>query len=288
MAADPYRNRDVIADFDAVMDEIAARSAELSARVALTEGVPYGAGAREKLDVIAPRAPARGCPIHLFLHGGYWRSGRREDHRLVAAPVLAAGGIAVLAGYDLMPGVGLAHIVGQVRAAARATAAMAGRLGADPARLSVSGHSAGAHLASYLAATAPHETAPLALPALTGMLLVSGLYDLSEIPTSFLKDETRMTVAEAQAWSPLRARHRPVPIRILTRGTRETEPFHRQCQEMHTLLGTLGLASEERVEDGLDHLRVVLALADPGAGLGRRLADLVAAPSTGQGRPVDR
>lgn len=279
MAQDLYRNRDFIPDFDALMAETAARSRELAARADLRADLAYGPGPRERMDLLLPPSPRQRAPLHLFLHGGYWRSGRKEDHWLVAAPVLAAGGIAAIATYDLMPGTRLPRIVAQIRAAARHVLAVAPEIGADPARFTASGHSAGAHLASYLAAHGPDETPGAAsgpLPAPRALLLVSGIYDLSGIPGSFLKDEAKMTPEEAAAWSPLTSDQLPGPRRILTCGAAETAPFHDQSAALAARLLGQGAAVELRREPGLNHLSVVLALADPQAPLGQRLADMVA------------
>lgn len=273
MPQDLYRNRDFIPDFDALMAETAARSRELAAKVELRADVAYGPSPRQRMDILSPPNPAKGAPLHLFLHGGYWRSGSKADHHLVAAPVLAAGGIAAIAGYDLMPGTRLGPIVAQVRAAARHFVALAPELGADPARFSASGHSAGAHLASYLAARGPEETAP-ELPPLRGLLLVSGLYDLSGIPGSFLRDEAAMTMQEATVWSPLGAEQAPGPLRIITRGSGETAPFHDQAQSFARLLQAQGLPHRLREEPGLNHLSIVLSLADPASPLGMLLSEL--------------
>lgn len=54
----------------------------------------------------------------MFVHGECWRSGDNENYRLVAEPVLKAGGIAAIVEYDFMPGTRLATLVGQVRRAA--------------------------------------------------------------------------------------------------------------------------------------------------------------------------
>lgn len=273
---DLYRNRDFIPDFDAVIEETAARSRSLAATARIIRDLSYGRRQRERMDILLPPDPEPGAPLHLFIHGGYWRSGSKEDHHLVAAPVLAVGGVAAIVTYDLMPGTRLGSIVAQVRAAARHLVAMAPELGANPARLTVSGHSAGAHLACYLAGRGPAEKTRPDLPVLRGLLLVSGIYDLSGIPGSFLKDEARMTPEEAQAWSPLASRHDPGPRRILTRGEDETKPFHRQASAMAALLEEGGAKVELRCEAGLNHLTVVQALADPAAPLGQLLGDLVA------------
>lgn len=275
MQQDLYRNRDFIPDFDEIIAETATRSRELGARVEIRSDVAYGPGPRERMDILLPPRLAKGAPLHVFIHGGYWRSGSKADHWLIAAPVLAAGGIAAIITYDLMPGTRLGAIVRQVRAAVRHLVAIAPGLGADATRLTVSGHSAGAHLACYLAATGPQESAPPDLPALRGLLLVSGLYDLTDIPDSFLKHEAQMTHAEASAWSPLTSRHLEGPRRIVMVSEMDTAPFHVQGQQLAALLANSGLDGELRVEAGLNHLSIVLALGDPQSPAGRCLTNLV-------------
>lgn len=274
-ARDPYRNRDYIPDFDAIMAETEARSRAFAETVRVERNLSYGETPRQSFDLVFPPDPAPGAPLHMFIHGGYWRGGSKDVHTLVAAPVVAAGGITALIGYDLMPDTRLAEIIAQVRAAARHLAHLAPEIGADPARFTVSGHSAGAHLSSLLAAEAPGDSGPPDVPALRGLLMVSGIYDLSGIPGSFLRDEAKMRDDEASAWSPLSARHEPVPRRIITRGEHETEPFQDQAVALGALLEGGGQQVELRTEAATNHLTIVLDLADPQAALGQRLSDLV-------------
>lgn len=271
---DPYRIRSFVPDFDAISAEIAARSKALAAQSLFWSGSPYGDGAREQMDILLPPNLRNGAPIHMFVHGGYWRSGDKADYTCVAAPVLAAGGIAAIVEYDLMPGTRLPVLVNQVRRAARWLAVQAPGLGADPSRLTVSGHSAGAHLVSYLAATGPSDTRPPATPV-AGLLLLSGIYDLSDIPESFLKTEARMTDAEAAAWSPLTARQHVGPRRIIALGAEETAPFHNQADRLHSLFRKMGIETGLIRRPDLNHMNVVLDLADPEQPLGEALANLV-------------
>lgn len=272
---DLYRNRDFISRFDAIMAETAARSSAFADTARVERNLSYGETPRQSFDLVFPAKPAPGAPLHMFIHGGYWRAGSKEAHTLVAAPVIAAGGIAALVGYDLMPGTRLGEIVAQIRSAARHLVGLAPDIGADPARFTASGHSAGAHLASLLAADAPGDTEPPDLPDLRGLLLVSGIYDLSDIPGSFLKDEAEMRDDEAQAWSPLAGRHRPGPHRIITRGEAETAPFHDQAMELGALLERDAQTVEVDMVPSANHLTVVFELADPAAPLGRKLSDMV-------------
>lgn len=140
-----------------------------------------------------------------------------------------------------MPGTRLGMIVGQIRRAATWLAGRAPSLGADPARPTVRGHSAGAHLASLLAATTPNDPGPPQTP-IAGLLL-SGKFDLADIPGSFLKDGTRMTKAEA-ASTPRSARAHPGPRRIIALGADETPPFHDQTGRLHRQFRSMGIAPD--------------------------------------------
>lgn len=275
MAIDLYRNRDFIPDFDTLVAETAARSRAFAQQANVHADVPYGSRPRETMDIILPPRQRSGAPLHLFIHGGYWRTGSKEDHHLVAAPVLAAGAVAAIVTYDLMPQTRLGAIVGQIRAAARHLIKLAPQFGADASRLSVSGHSAGAHLATYLAAYGPEEhTVPKLAPP-RSMLLISGLYDLADIPHSFLKHENQMTPAEAGAWSPLSSHHLPGPRRVIMVAEHDTPPFHIQGEQLAQKLGDAGHKVEFRVEPALNHLSIVLELGDPHSRVGQCLADLV-------------
>lgn len=275
-AQDLYRIRDFVPDFDTIAAEFAERSRALSVRAGVRADIPYGSGAREVLDVILPERPRAGAPLHVFVHGGYWRSGEKANYRFVAAPVLAAGGIAALIEYDLMPGKRLDVLVDQVRRSVLWLQAHARDFGADPSRLTVSGHSAGAHLASFLAATGAGEACPPSLPAIQGLLLLSGIYDLSGIPDSFLRQEAEMTPTEAAAWSPLTSSQHPCPSRIIAYGADETAPFQDQAAGLCELLRAQDESAKLLPVPGFNHMSVVLDLADTDGVLGRQLHDLVA------------
>lgn len=273
---DLYRIRDFVPDFDAIASQFAARSRGLSESARIKADIAYGTREREVLDLVFPDKPAAEAPLHVFIHGGYWRSGEKADYRFVATPVLEAGGIAALVEYDLMPGQRLPVLVDQVRRAVNWLQDNATQFGANPERITVSGHSAGAHLASYLAATGPEDTATVRLPALKGMLLLSGIYDLSEIPDSFLRHETQLTRSEAAAYSPLKSNHRKGLKRILAYGADETAPFHEHAKALQQRLQAGTGNSELMALPGLNHMSVVLDLGNTNSSLGRKLTDLLA------------
>ena len=66
-------------------------------------------------------------------------------------------------------------------------------LGGDPARVFVSGHSAGGHLTA----------AAMADPRVAGGVAISGLYDLEPIRLNYLNEKLGLDPAEAARNSPL-------------------------------------------------------------------------------------
>lgn len=271
---DPYLIRDFVEDFDSISEEFSRRSRALSERVKMRADVPYGERPREKLDLLFPENVVSGAPLHVFVHGGYWRSGEKELYRLVAETPLSAGAVTALVEYDLMPGKRLDTLVGQVRSALLWLQENAASFGADPNRISVSGHSAGAHLSSYLAAVGTGESGPR-LPDIKAMLLLSGIYDLKDIPGSFLKNEAAMTHEEAALWSPLSSTQLPGPHRIVAFGGDETSPFLEQAAALEAKLRAAGQSTELLNVSSRNHMNVVLDLADPASRLGKALIECI-------------
>src|SRR5690606_20876912 len=132
-----------------------------------------------------------GSPVHVFIHGGYWRAHRKEDYRFVARAGRAAGAATAVIEYDLAPQVTLDEIVEQVRRAVLWIRAHARAWNGDAARLVISGHSAGGHLAAMMALT---DWTARGAPAGTvhGCLALSGVFDLDPITRTSINDDLRL------------------------------------------------------------------------------------------------
>src|SRR5207247_2916034 len=76
--------------------------------------VPYGAGARQRLDVYPCGAP--GAPTLAFIHGGYWQANDKEPLSYVGESLLPAGFNLVLVEYTLAPPARPDALVAGVRA----------------------------------------------------------------------------------------------------------------------------------------------------------------------------
>ena len=73
-------------DADAILRGWDARSAAAMAELDCRLGVRFGPTREEYCDVFPAGA---GAPVHLFIHGGYWRRFSARDHAFLAP---AAGG----------------------------------------------------------------------------------------------------------------------------------------------------------------------------------------------------
>lgn len=270
--ADLFRTRDHVADFDAYVTQYGERSAATRARLNARLDVAYGQGKDERLDLFFPSKGAGPAPVHLFIHGGYWRMFGKNDFSFVADTITAAGAIAAVMDYSLMPDVRMATIVGQVNLAMAWLAANARGFGGDSARLSVSGHSAGAHLCALLL-----QDKIAVQPA--GSLLLSGIYELDPLRQSFLQPQIGLTETEVAQFSPLRLSIRPKGTVQILVGERETEPFHSQARALAGMSGS-ALATVA----GGNHMSVALDLGTPDSAVGKALTDICSLPAPAAGQ----
>src|SRR5260221_4570989 len=113
--------------------------------------IPYGADPQQRLAVYVPgRVSAPPRPLVVFWHGGRWRFGDKAEYRFVGAALADLGLVAVLPNYRHYPDVKMPGFMGDAASAGQWAAAHAGEFGADPSRLYLMGHSAGAHMAALV------------------------------------------------------------------------------------------------------------------------------------------
>jgi len=258
LGTDPFRIRDHVAEFDDIVSEMVQASAQVRETLPMIGDVAYGAGQNETVDLFFPVGPRDGLPVHMFIHGGYWRMWTKREYSYIAKTVTDAGGIAVIVDYSLMPHVRMDVLIDQVTRAKDWVFDHIAEHGGDPSSVTVSGHSAGAHLASHLIHRDPART------AIKGALLLGGLYDLRPLKTSFLQSEITLTEDEIERFTPLGHLHDPGCRVVLAVGEDETGPFHTQVEAFSNLLQEQGLPVSVEVLRGRNHMSSVRDLGIPG------------------------
>lgn len=144
-------------------------------------GVAYGALPRQELDIYLPSAsaPSAGWPVVVFFYGGSWNTGQRADYAFVGQALASRGMLALVADYRLYPQVRYPDFLRDSAHALQWGLDNAARLGGDPKRVFVMGHSAGGYNAAMLAldqrwlGDVGHRPSELA-----GWIGLAGPYDL--------------------------------------------------------------------------------------------------------------
>ena len=153
LAAQTFRER--MRDMREASRQPAARAPTLPAGARAIRDVSYGSDPRQRFDVYLPAQP-KSAPILLFVHGGGWANGNKDNPGVVenkAAYWLPKGYILVSTNYRLRPDT---VPLDQARDVARALAAVQQRAPewrGDASRVLLLGHSAGAHLAALVGAS---------------------------------------------------------------------------------------------------------------------------------------
>ena len=119
--------------------------------VAVDRGIAYGDGPRRRLDVYRNQDAAGPRPLVVFIYGGSWRTGDRGTYAFVAIPLAMRGAVVVVPDYRLYPEVAFPDFLDDNAQAVAWAVAHAAEFGADPHRVFIVGHSAGAYNAAMLA-----------------------------------------------------------------------------------------------------------------------------------------
>ena len=263
------KNRDQVLRRN-VLNSDAAR-----ARLGPPERHAYGPTPIEALDVY--RAPRRDAPVHVYVHGGQWRQRYAKDYAYVAEAFVRAGAMVVVPdfiGVDLVGG-DLTVVADQVRRAVAWVYRNAARLGGDPDRLHVSGHSSGGHLAGVLLTTDWAKDFALPADLLKGGLCCSGMYDLEAVRRSARGNYVTFTDASEHALSAQRHLDRLTAPVIVAWGTEESPEFQRQGRDFADALEAAGKPSRRIVAEGYNHFEIIETLANPHGLLGHAMLGLM-------------
>ncbi|PWJ59537.1 acetyl esterase/lipase [Dyadobacter jejuensis] len=103
-----------------------------------------------KLDVYTDPFFKGPKPVWLFIHGGNWNSGRKEQYRLMGRNIAAKGMVAVIIDYTLSPAANYKQMAQEAARSVAWTQEHIAQYEGNPQQIYVSGHSAGGHLASLI------------------------------------------------------------------------------------------------------------------------------------------
>lgn len=158
-----------------------SQAAVLAKNTVLRANLAYGADAKQRLDVYAPRGADK-APVVVFVHGGEWARHDKSEVSYKPKSLNEHGMVFVSVNYRLSPAATHPAQVSDVAAAVRWVRDHAAEFGASGDKIVVMGHSAGCHLVTLLALDPRYLAGVRLRPAdLRGVVAWSGgAYDLVE------------------------------------------------------------------------------------------------------------
>ncbi|WP_229822107.1 alpha/beta hydrolase [Novosphingobium arvoryzae] len=224
--------------------------------------VPTGPHPAQRLEVIAPDQPGP-HPVVVFIHGGGWHSGIPGDYHFVGRTLARAGYLVVLPGYRLGADGRYPAMLEDSAAAVRWTMDNAARLGGDPGRVFLMGHSAGAYNAVMLGLEQQwldRQGVPNGF--VKGVIGLSGPYDFAPFTTDSAVAAFGHVADPAQT-QPVRFARAGAPPMLLLTGDEDVTVKPRNSIALAKALTAAGAPTQAVVLKGVDHAGTVMKLAHP-------------------------
>ncbi len=223
----------------------------------VARAIAYGDHPRQTFDVHAPTEAGAGpWPMLVFFYGGGWDSGERGLYAWAAQALAARGFVVATADYRLVPEVHFPAFVEDAAAATAAAGRGAARYGADPGRLGVIGHSAGAHLAMMIALDRRYMAAAGAPGLIKAAVGLAGPYD-------FLPYDVRESVnafgraPDPTLTQPVTFARADAPPLWLGHGTEDVVVHAEDTTILCERMKAVGGRCEARLYPGLNHADLI-------------------------------
>ena len=224
--------------------------------------VAYAPGPRHSLDIYLPAKGGAPPPVVVFFYGGGWKSGDRAMYRFVGRSLARCGAITLIPDYRVWPEAGFHGFLHDAAAAVAYARQDIPRLGGDPARLFLMGHSAGAYIAAMLALD-PRWLAEEGVDppsALAGVIGLAGPYDFLPLRDPVLE---QIFAPVGPATQPITfAANARAPM-MLAAGTNDTTVFPANSTRLGARVRASGGQATTVLYPGVGHVGLVAALAAP-------------------------
>lgn len=168
--------------------------------------VRYGKRALQ-LDLYLPKsASTKQKPGILFVHGGGWRAGYRNNFTPMAIGMAERGYVAATISYRLSPEAQYPAAIHDVKAAVRWLRKNAKKYGINPQQIAVGGGSAGGQIATLAGVTNglenfdPQAKSSDVSSAVQAIVNIDGLSDFTSETARFHEDDPRKNPSAAGAW----------------------------------------------------------------------------------------
>lgn len=225
--------------------------------------IPFGTH-ELTLDLYKPDAGTTSAtprPVIMFLYGGGWQTGTKEEYSFVASTLVRQGYVVVIPNYRLFPEVQFPEFVNDAADALRWTFDNINQYGGDPSNVFVMGHSAGGEIAALL----HYDDSYLQLAGTQqrpcGFIGLSGPYDFLPLVGGPLEQIfPQATRASSQPVNFVTGNEGPA---LLIHGYLDNTVKPRNSAKLAELVAAAGGEAQLIIVPRRQHASIVLALARP-------------------------
>jgi acetyl esterase/lipase len=241
-----------------------------------SDDVRYGLSDRNGLDIYAPSS-RRPVPVVVFIYGGGWKQGDKSQYRFVAAALAARGFLTVVPNYRLFPEVRFPTFLRDNATAVAWTKANIAAYGGDLRCIFLMGHSAGAYNVAMLTLDKQWLGAVGVDPDrdIKGSIGLAGPYDFLPLHDPELED-IFAPAGDLRLSQPIAfARGNAAPM-LLAAGTADRTVLPKNTEHLAAAIRGDGGTVEVRIYPGVDHLKILGAMAGTLRWLAPTMADVTA------------
>ena len=190
-----YNPRESVANFSTYIEEYKNIGKKSREELPCILEVSYGHSPLQKVDIFGKKNLKK-ANVHIFIHGGYWRALDKSDHSQLAKPFVKEGILYFSVNHDLCPNVSLSKIVQQITNSIIWIYNNCEKYGGNPDKISISGHSAGAHLCAMMLSI---DWSKFNVPTkiIKGVVLISGIYEPEIVLNLSVNEEIKLSKQEA-------------------------------------------------------------------------------------------
>jgi len=225
----------------------------------LAQDLPYADGDRKRLDIYGPAEIMERAPVIMFIYGGAWKQGRRQDYQFVGKALAANGFVVVIPDYRLYPEVTYPGFLEDNAQAVKWIEDNIEDYGGDKSRFFLAGHSAGAYNAVMLGLEKAFLNDYKVTMPIKGIAALSGPFDFYP----FEYDDVRLVFGQndnPEGTQPINLVAPDRPPMLLASGT--SDPIVRVQNSKHFAEKMRGAGDwvTEKYYDGLGHMDLVFAV----------------------------
>jgi acetyl esterase/lipase len=242
--------------------------------------IAYAPGPRHSLDLYLPDKVTNTTPVVVFLYGGRWQSGKKEDYLFAAQGLTSLGYVVAIPDYRIHPQVKYPEFIHDSAAAVAWVYKNIGKYGANSENLYLMGYSAGAYNAMMVALNPVYlKRAGGKTGWIRGVIGLAGLYD-------FLPMKAKDLISIF--WSPNDPKTQPItyvrkhapPILLLT-GDADRSVNPKNSRNLYTALKKAGNNVTLKEYKGVGHpgiVRGLSTLVSPNENIRKDIAEFIANP----------